>query len=144
MTRAMLTTVLYRMDGRPAAGQAAFDDVEAGMWYAPGAAWAAQHGIAAGDGGAFDGGRAITRQELATILWRYAKYDGLDASVGVGSLSYTDMNKAGEWAVPALQWACGAGILQGNQDGTLNPTGVTTRAEVATILQRYVELAIGR
>ena len=145
MTRAMLTTVLYRMDGMPETGEAAFSDVDNGAWYADGVAWASENGIAAGtSSGVFSAGRDITRQELAVMLWNYAKYDGIDVSIGEDTniLSFTDIDKAGEWAIPALQWACGAGILQGNTNGTLNPTGSATRAQVAAMLERFVATAV--
>lgn len=145
MTRAMLTTVLYRMDGTPAAGEAPFSDVENGSWCADGVAWAAENGIASGTGGGvFGAERSITRQELAVMLWNYAKYDGIDVSVGEDTniLSFTDIDNAGEWAIPALQWACGAGILQGGTDGKLNPTGSATRAQVAAMLERFVAMAV--
>lgn len=145
MTRAMLTTVLYRMDGMPEAGEAAFSDVDSGAWYARGVAWAAEHGIASGlSDGQFGVSREITRQELAAMLWNYAKYDGIDVSVGEDTniLSFTDIDKASEWAIPALQWACGAGILQGDRNGALNPTASATRAQVAAMLERFVSLAV--
>ena len=145
MTRAMLTTVLYRMDGTPAAGEAPFSDVENGSWCADGVAWAAENGIASGTGGGmFSAEHNITRQELAVMLWNYAKYDGIDVSIGEDTniLSFTDIDNAGEWAIPALQWACGAGILQGGTDGTLSPTDSATRAQVAAMLERFVAMAV--
>ncbi len=145
MTRAMLATVLYRIAGAPGAGGAAFSDVEAGSWYADGVAWAAEHGIAAGTGGGlFSADRAITRQELAVMLWNYARYDGIDVYVGENTsiLSFTDIDKTEDWAIPALQWACGAGILQGGEDGALDPAGPATRAEVAAMLERFIAAAV--
>ncbi|WP_295580414.1 S-layer homology domain-containing protein [uncultured Oscillibacter sp.] len=145
MTRAMFATVLHRLDGTPDAGAVPFTDVEAGSWCAGGVAWAAENGIASGTGGGlFRGDRAITRQELAVMLWNYAQYDGLDVDPGENTnmLSFTDIDRAGEWAMPALQWACGAGILQGGADGTLNPIGTATRAQVAAILERFVTAAV--
>ena len=145
MTRAMLATVLYRMGGTPAAGEAPFSDVDSGAWYADGVAWAAENGIAAGTGnGLFSAGRSITRQELAVMLWNYAKYEGIDVTVGEDTniLSFTDIDKAAGWAIPALQWACGAGILQGSTDGTLNPTDSATRAQVAAMLERFIATAV--
>lgn len=141
MTRAMLTTVLYRLDGTPDVGEAVFSDVEVGKWYTEGVVWAAENKIANGiGGGLFGTDLSITRQELAVMLWNYAKYDGQDVSVGSNTdiLSYSDIGEAGEWAIPALQWACGAGILQGNSDGTLDPTGIATRAEVSETLTRFI------
>ena len=77
------------------------------------------------------------------MLWNYAKYAGIDVSVGEDTniLSYTDVNEAGQWAIPALQWACGAGVLQGG-DGRLNPNRTATRAEAAAMLERFITLAV--
>ncbi|WP_130863397.1 S-layer homology domain-containing protein [Bacilliculturomica massiliensis] len=145
MTRAMLTTVLCHMDGDPDAGAAPFRDVETGAWYAEGAAWAAEKGVAAGTGGGlFEGDRSITRQELAVMLWNYARSEGLDVSVGEDTniLSYADVDRAEEWAIPALQWACGAGVMRGGPDGTLDPAGMATRAQAAAMLKQFVAAAV--
>jgi len=145
MTRAMLATVLYSMVGTPAAGESPFSDVDNGAWYADGVAWAAENGIVCGTGnGLFSAGRSITRQELAVMLWNYAKYEGIDVSVGEDTniLSFSDIDKAGEWAIPALQWVCGADIIQGNPDGTLNPAGWATRAQVSVMMERFVVAAV--
>lgn len=147
MTRTMLTTVLYRMDGAPdgAGGGAPFSDVDSGAWYASGVAWAVENGIASGTGGGlFGAGRSITRQELAVMLWNYAKYDGIDVSIGEDTniLSYADVGEAGEWAIPALRWACGAGIIDGTTDNRLAPRASATRAEAAAMLERFITLAV--
>ncbi len=145
MTRAMLVTVLCHMAGTPDAGDVGFRDVANEAWYANGVAWAAKNGIAAGTGhGIFDADRAVTRQELAVMLQNYAKYEGIDVSAGEDTsiLSYPDIQEASQWAVPALEWACGAGILRGNTDGTLDPAGLATRAQVAVMLEHFVTAAV--
>ena len=89
-------------------------------------------------GTAFAPDDPITREQLAAILWRYAKYKGYDVSIGESTniLSYTDVGKVSEYAIPALQWACGEGVITGRSDGVLDPQGTATRAEAAAMLQR--------
>ena len=124
-TRGMITTILWRMEGKPDAGAVPFTDVDADMYYADAIAWAAEKGIVSGYGDTFGPDDNITREQLASILWRYAKYKGYDVSVGENTniLSYEDAFDISEYAIPAMQWACGAGIIRGNDDGTLNPAG---------------------
>ena len=101
-------------------------------------AWAMESGISDGT----NPGGAVTRQQLAALLYRFAQGQGYDVSVGEDTniLSYTDAFDVAEYAVPALQWACGAGILNGTADGRLNPQGTATRAQAAVMLQRFCEL----
>ena len=105
MTRAMLVQVLYRMEGQPEAGESAFSDVAADAWYADAVAWASENGIVKGSGGKFDPDGLLTREQLAAILWRYAKYEGRDVSVGENTniLSYNDAFDVTEYAIPAMQ-----------------------------------------
>ena len=139
-TRSMLATLLYRLEGEPAVtGGSAFTDVADSAWYADAVSWAAENGIVGGYGGGLFGPEDnITREQLATILYRYAQAKGHDVSVGEDTniLSYTDALEISEYAIPAMQWACGAGIIQGN-GGYLNPQGDATRAEIATMLMRF-------
>ena len=83
----------------------------------------------------------ITREQLASILFRYAKFKGYDVSVGEDTniLSYEDAFSISEYAIPAMQWACGAGIISGNEDGTLNPGGHAQRAHAAQMLMKFLE-----
>ena len=140
-TRGMITTIIWRLEGKPAAASLPFADVDADMYYADAIAWAAENGIVSGyDSVTFGPDDNITREQLASILWRYAKYKGYDVSVGEDTniLSYEDAFSISEYAIPAMQWACGAGIISGNDDGTLNPTGYAQRAHAAQMLMKFM------
>ena len=143
MTRAMLVTILHRQAGEPVVNYAMpFADVAAGDWYTEAVRWAAAEGIVTGTGGTtFEPDAPITREQFATILYRYAQQSGADVSVGEDTniLSYTDALEISEYAIPAMQWACGAGVVQGS-GGSLNPQDSATRAEAATMLMRYLQL----
>jgi hypothetical protein len=142
MTRAMAVTVLHRMSRDNGSYENIFSDVPSGAWYEEAAAWAAVKGIAGGVGsGRFDPGTEITREQLAVMLYRYAKYMDYDVSVGEDTniLSYNDAFDISEYAYAALQWACGAGIIKGDNKGSLNPQGHATRAEIAAMLKRFIE-----
>lgn len=140
LSRAQLCQILYNKEGRPAVtGSSAFTDIADGAWYSGAVTWAAENGIVGGYGnGLFGPEDNITREQLAAILYRYARAKGYDVSVGEDTniLSYTDALEISEYAIPAMQWACGAGIIQGN-GGYLNPQGDATRAEIATMLMRF-------
>jgi len=143
MTRGMLVTVLYRLEGEPATNRSIpFADVDMSMYYANAVIWAKQHGIVNGvDATNFVPNGEITREQLVTILYRYAQYKGKDVSVGENTniLSYDDFNELSEYAIPAMQWACGSGIITGRTTSTIAPKGTATRAEVATMLMRYTK-----
>ena len=140
LSRAQLCQIIYNMEGQPAtSGSSVFTDVADGAWYADAVTWAASQGIVGGYGnGLFGPEDNITREQLASILYRYAQSKGYDTSVGENTniLSYTDALEISEYAIPAMQWACGAGIIQGN-GGYLDPQGNATRAEIATMLMRF-------
>lgn len=141
-TRGMVVTMLYRLENEPAASASAFNDVAAGSWYADAVAWAAEQGVVNGiSDTAFAPDTAITREQMAAILYRYAQLKGYDVSVDENTniLSYADADQISEYAIPAMQWACGSGLITGNTATTLNPKGNATRAEVATILMRFCE-----
>lgn len=141
MDRGMLVTVLYRLEGAPAvASGSGFADVSADAYYADPVAWASAGNIVTGyDENTFAPSDKITREQMATILWRYARYKGYDVSVGedVNILSYTDAQEVSEYAVSAMQWACGAGIISGTSVDTLSPAANATREQVAVILDRF-------
>lgn len=151
MSRAMLVTVLWRMEGGSdivhtldLSKAVAFSDVEKEKYYADAVAWAAVNEIVTGYGnGNFGPDDNITREQMAAILHRYAKYKDYDVSVGEDTniLSYYDAFDISEYAISSMQWACGAGLIQGNQ-GKLMPRGVATRAQVATILSLFIESRI--
>ena len=140
-SRAMIVTILWRLEGEPVVNSASvFNDVENGQWYSDAIAWANMNGIVEGYDGKFDPTGEITREQFATILWRYAKYKGYDVSVGEDTniLSYEDAFSISEYAIPAMQWACGAGLMQG--DGVnLTPKADATRAQAAALFQRFCE-----
>lgn len=129
-SRAMIWTILARLSGETVNGTGS-------NWYADAQAWAVKSGVSDGT----DPNGSITREQLAAMLYRYAQANGLDVSVGEDTniLSYADATSVSEYAVSAMQWACGAGIING-MDGKLAPQGYATRAQVATMLMRYTAL----
>ena len=137
MTRSMLTEVLYRLAGKPAVtGAPAFGDVASGAWYASAAAWALQNSIVLGSkNGDFLAEAPVTREQAAVILWRYAKFAGLSVAAGEQTdlSAYTDAGTISAYALPAMRWAVGAGLLKG-ADGKLLPQAVTTRAQVLELV----------
>ena len=140
-TRGMIVTVLYRLENEPSAAAASFTDVVSGQYYTDAVAWANANGIVTGYGnGKFGPNDVVTREQLAAILYRYAQYKKYDVSVGEDTniLSYADAQSVSAYAIPAMQWACGAGIVNG-ANGKLNPQNNATRAEVAAILMRFCE-----
>ena len=142
ITRAQLVTILWRKAGSPQVnGLMDFDDVSQDAYYAEAVRWAASEGIAGGYGnGLFGSDDPITREQMAAILYRFAQHMGYDVSIGEDTniLSYTDAPDVSGYAVAALQWACGAGIIRGTGDGsTLTPQGGATRAQAAVILTRF-------
>ncbi len=140
ITRGQLVTILWRMEGEPTAAQAAtFDDVLAGKFYFNAVAWAAENGIVTGHSPVkYAPDDPVTREQMAAIMWRYAKYKNYDVSVGESTnlRSFYDYAKVSGYAVPALQWAVGAGMVNG-ANGNLMPAGTTTRAQAAAIIQRF-------
>lgn len=142
LTREMLAVILWNLEGNPTPNEVApFLDVTSDKYYANAIAWANENGIVAGYGDTFGVGDSITREQFAVMLYNYAQYQGYDVSVGEDTniLSYTDAFDISNYAYPAMQWACGAGIMSGNDDGTLNPQGKATRAEAATMLMNFCE-----
>ena len=143
LTREMLAVVLYNVEGQPESTEAnTFTDVKGDMWYTDAILWANENGIVAGyDNGAYGVGDLITREQFAAILYRYAQFKGYDVSIGADTniLSYADAFAISEYAYPAMQWACGAGIMGGMDDGTLMPQGKATRAEAAAMLMNFCE-----
>lgn len=143
LSRAQLCQIIYNLEGQPAAtGGSTFTDVADGAWYADAVTWAAENGIVGGYGGGLFGPEDnITREQLAAILYRYAQVKGYDVSVGEDTniLSYADALDVSEWAIPAMQWACGSGVIEGVTEATLVPGGTATRAQVATMLIRFCE-----
>ncbi len=141
MTRAMLVTVLYRLDGEKAVtGNTAYADVPADSYCADAVVWAAETGIAGGYGNnRFGAADSITRQQMAVLLYRYAAQKGYDVSKTADLSNFTDAGSIGNYALTAMSWANAEGLVNGRADGTLDPAGPATRAQVATILMRFCE-----
>jgi len=142
MSRAMLATVLYRMENQPKVQFTdVFSDVKSGVWYSDPIIWANQSKIVNGVGnGLFAPNDNITREQIAVMLHRYAVSKGLDVKASNTSLDFKDASKISAFAKEAVTWAVSKGIMQGNADLTLNPLGLATRAEVSTMLQRFDEM----
>ena len=140
-TRATIVTVLWRLDDSPEQKYSAgFTDVVASQWYTEAVAWATENGIVSGyGGGLFGPNDTITQEQLAAILYRYARYKGYDMTASADLSGYTDSGSISTWAQTAMQWANGAGLITGTSATTLNPLGAATRAEVASILMRLCE-----
>ena len=142
-TRAMIVTILYRLEGSPDVGNASsFTDVPAGEWYADAVAWAARENIVNGYGnGKFGPQDCITRQQLAAIIYRYSAYKGVSVSANGWASSYPDADNVSAWALPAMQWAVQEQFITGdvvNGQVFLRPDGFATRAQIAAILMRYL------
>ncbi len=143
LTRAMLVTILYRNEGEPATnGKLSFADVEMGAYYANAVSWAKQNGIVNGvTENEFAPNDNVTREQIAAVMYRYAKYKGYDVSVGENTniLSYDDYADISEYAIASMQYAVGSGLIKGKSESTLNPKDNATRAETAAILRRFIE-----
>ena len=146
LTRAMLAQVLYNMENQPeATTTGAFTDVPDYQWYANAVNWAASENIVAGMGdGIFAPNSPVTREQMSAILYRYAQYKGYDTTKTADISDFTDGNKTSAWAVPAMQWAVGTGLISGQGDGILAPNGTATRAEVAQILMNFCENIVAK
>lgn len=145
MTRGMFVTVLNRLaDAEDFSGSADFKDVASDKWYATGIAWAASKGIVKGYGdGKFGPDDPITREQMAVIMYNFTKVMGYDVKGSAGLEKFSDSALVDSWASEAMQWAVGAGVMNGNADSTLDPRGTATRAQVATILMNYIQALLG-
>ena len=141
MTRAMLVTVLYRLEGEPAVyGTSSFADVQNGKWYTNAVIWAAKNGIVSGyDNGLFGTNDNVTREQMAAILFRYASYKGYSVARNNNLSQYADAGEIHSYALSAMKWANAVGLINGRTNSTLVPGGTATRAEVAAIFHRFVE-----
>lgn len=139
MTRGMMTTVLYRMSDSPEVTYSAvFSDVPDGAWYTTGTVWAGLNGVVNGTGnGKFTPNGELTREQIAQMLYNYANWLGLDTSARGDVTGFADTASISAWAADAVSWAVGVGLFQGNTENNLIPTAAATRAQVATLLQRF-------
>ena len=145
-TRGMIVTMLYRLEGEPrVSGTSTFDDVADGMYYADAVIWANANGIVTGyDEATFGPNDAITREQMAAILYRYAQYKGYDTTQGGMAIrEYADYEEISEYALIAMDWAVNAGLVTGTTSSTLTPDGSAVRAQVATIFMRFMEDVAG-
>lgn len=143
LTRAMLVTILWRSEGKPAASaQTSFTDVPAGAYYVEAVRWAAANGVVKGVSSTeFGPSKNITRQELVTILWRLAAKKGLNTSnAGLTVPEFADHSQIAAWAAEAMSWGCTRGILTGKSANRVDPTGTATRAEAAAMIVRFRNL----
>jgi len=141
MNRAMLVTVLWRLEGNPAVSSASsFEDVASNAWYANAVAWASANKIVSGYGsGLFGPNDNITREQMAAILYRYAEYKGHDVTASDNLSAFADAGEVSTWALPGLKWAVAKGLITGVTRTILEPRGTATRAQVATVLMRFLE-----
>ncbi|WP_369299063.1 leucine-rich repeat protein [uncultured Neglectibacter sp.] len=141
MNRGMLVALLYRMEGSPAVGSSSFTDVPAKEYYADAVAWAEDAKIATGTGGGkFSPNQKISREQFATMLYRYAQYKGKDTSTRGDLSQFKDNASVSGFAGAAMAWAVGTGVLTGKSNGNLDPLGRATRAEGSAMLQRFTDL----
>lgn len=138
MSRAMLATVLYRLSGENYTGEAGFSDVPEESWFTAAVGWASANGIVNGMGGnLFAPDEAVTREQMVTMLYRYQGYKKGNTSARGNLSTFPDGEQVAVWAKESVEWAVGKKLLTGRNTGDLDPTGTATRAEVATILQRF-------
>ncbi len=147
LSRAQLVQILYTLDGKPDPGQnPGFTDVKVGAWYQKAVFWAAEQKIVSGyDSRSFGPNDPVTREQMAAVLYRYARYKGREiAPSGTENLSgFPDAGKVSSWSTAPMAWACGAGLISGTGGGRLDPQGKATRAQAASVLQRFCELDSG-
>lgn len=142
VTRGVLVTVLYRMDGTPSGySRTSFSDVKRGSYYEAAVAWASANGIVTGYSSTkFGPNDPVTREQFAAILYRYAGYKGVDEPSNAKLSQYDDYPQISAYAIPAMRWANENGLLTGTSQTTLSPKGTTTRAQAAAIIMRYQQL----
>lgn len=141
LTRAMLVQMLYNMESRPACdAENAFMDVPVGQWYTDAVIWANDAKIVSGMGeGLFAPNMEITREQMVVMLYNYAKYKGYDVTASADLSAFADTASVSAWAQPAMQWAVAEGYISGMGDNQLAPQGTATRAEIASVIMRFME-----
>ena len=142
VTRAQAVQILYNLEGQPDISDEnlgyPYEDVNAEEWYGNAVYWARITGVATGYGdGTFQPGDSITRQEFAQMLYNYAKYKGYDLTAAGDLSQFPDSNTVADWAEAAMSWANGNELINGHDNGTIDPTGTTIRAQAASILMRF-------
>ncbi len=142
MTRAMFVTVLHRLEGTPSSDiELTFEDVEANMWYTDAVKWANENGLVMGyDEKTFGINDLINREQMTTLLLRYATFKGENTEIEHDLSIFTDMETISEYALQSVEWAVGRGLMNGMTEDTFEPQGTATRAQTAVILDRYMSL----
>ena len=143
LTRATFVTVLFRFAEQPETGKNPFTDVAAGIWYEKAVAWASSIGVVNGVGnGLFAPNKDITREQMATMIYRFLKISGYDVSAGenVDLSAFTDAGKISDYALEGMRWAVGCGLFRGRTETELAPDGIANRAEIATVFRRLEAL----
>jgi len=141
MSKAMVVTVLHRYDGKPLSGSNKFTDVSINLWYTAAATWAGNNNIAVGVSGTlFNPNAEITREQLALTLYNYAKYKNIAVTATNDLSTFTDSASVSAECLDALKWAATTGIVQGRTTTTIDPKGTATRAEVVTMLVRFLDI----
>ena len=140
-SRAMIVTILYRLEGEPTVtGANPFSDVKNDTWYTDAVIWAEANGIVSGYGnGKFGPDDDITREQMAKIMYNYAEYKGYDVSARASLASFSDAGKINSWATEEMQWAVAVGLINGMGDGTVAPQGDAERCQVAAIFMRFCD-----
>ena len=140
LTRAMMATVLWAMEGNPTSGSGSYTDVSSGDWYYNAVRWATSAGVVNGVGdNAYAPNDPLTREQMAVMLYAYAVYKGYDTAASTAAESFNDSGEISGWALTAMNWAVDNGLLGGKPGNLLDPTGSATRAEIATILRNFCE-----
>ena len=139
LDRAQAAQLFYNLEGKPAVtGDSAFTDVTSGHWAVDAITWAAQNDIVAGiGGGLYDPDSNVTREQFAVMLYKYARFKGYDLTATGDLTQFPDMDAISGWAETALSWANGNGLINGHENGTIDPKGSTIRAQAASILAQF-------
>lgn len=138
LTRGQVVQILHNLEGKPEeTAEAPFTDT-AGHWALEAIAWAAQNNVVAGyDDGTFGPEKLVTREEFAQMMYNYAKFKGYDLTAGGDLAQFPDAGAISDWAETALSWANGKGLINGHDNGTIDPQGNTTRAQAASIMKNF-------
>lgn len=139
-SRAMIVTILHKLEKTPAGLGNIFTDVAEGAWYTEAVNWAAANGIVEGYGNnLFAPDNSVTREQIACILYNYARYAGYNVARSVTLTDFSDGHTTSKWAIEAMEWAVGSGLINGKGNNILDPAGPATRAEIASILKNFIE-----
>jgi hypothetical protein len=140
LSRGMIAQMLYNLEGQPESStDKSFGDVD-GQWYSDAVLWAAEMGVVSGyNNGDFGANDNMTREQMATILYRYSSNKGYDMTVSSDMSDFSDAGETSSWAQDAVAWAVSIGLMSGKGDGSIDPQGTASRAEVATVFMNYCQ-----